>query len=50
MNEVNEDNIIDNEDIDIDYDAQSYTLLIKHNGEYIYIYVITLPDEYIRFV
>jgi hypothetical protein len=24
--------------------------LIKHNGEYIYIYVITLPDEYIRFV
>jgi hypothetical protein len=47
MNEVNEDNILDNEDIDIDYDAQSYTLLIKHNGESIY--AITLPDEYIRF-
>jgi hypothetical protein len=47
MNEVNEDNILNNEDIDIDYDAQAYTLLITHNGESIY--VITLPDEYISF-
>ena len=47
MNEVNEDNILDNEDIDKDYDAQSYTLLVKHNGESIY--AITLPNEYIRF-
>ena len=28
-------------------DAQSYTLLIEYNGEFIY--GITLPDEYIRF-
>jgi hypothetical protein len=47
MNEVNEDNILHNEDIDIDYDAQSYTLLIKHNGECIY--AIALPDKYIGF-
>ena len=47
MKEVNEDNILDDEDIDIDYDAQSYTLLIKHNGECIY--AIALPDKYIGF-